>query len=154
MVLEFNVRFGDPELQPLVLLLQSDIVPVLVAIADGKLTDEKVQWFDGAAICVVMTSGGYPGGYEPGKEIKGLDKIAGMEGVEVFHAGTRLENELWKTNSGRVLGVTVRGKNIPTVIDRAYQEVIPQITWEKVHYRQDIGRKALTRHGIQIRMGL
>jgi len=170
MVLEFNVRFGDPELQPLVLLLQSDIVPVLVAIADGKLgeedkpsslpfadarvTDEKVQWFDGAAICVVMTSGGYPGSYEPGKEIKGLDKIAGMEGVEVFHAGTRLENELWKTNSGRVLGVTVRGKNIPTVIDRAYQEVIPQITWEKVHYRQDIGRKALTRHGIQIRMGL
>lgn len=154
MVLEFNVRFGDPELQPLVPLLQSDIVPVLVAIAEGRLADEEVQWFDGAAICVVMTSGGYPGSYEPGKEIKGLDKVAGMEGVEVFHAGTRLENGLWKTNSGRVLGVTVRGKNIPTVIDRAYQEVIPQITWEKVHYRQDIGRKALTRHGIQIRMGL
>ena len=154
MGLEFNVRFGDPELQPLVPLLRSDIVPILVAIAEERLTDEKVQWFDGAAICVVMTSGGYPGSYEPGKVIKGLDKVAGMEGVEIFHAGTKKEDGLWKTNSGRVLGVTVRGKDIAAAIDRAYQEVIPEIIWEKVHYRRDIGKKALTRHGIQMKMGL
>ncbi len=151
-VLEFNVRFGDPELQPLVPLLQSDIVPILMGIADGRLPEGEIDWADGAAICVVMASGGYPGEYEKNKVIKGLDKVARMEGVEVFHAGTKFEDDLWKTASGRVLGVTVKEANIPAAIDRAYQKVIPQITWEKVHYRRDIGKKALTRHGIQTRM--
>jgi len=154
MVLEYNCRLGDPELQPLVLLLQSDIVPILMRIAEGKLPEEKIEWAEGAAICVVMTSRGYPGTPELNKAIEGLDKIAGMEGVEVFHAGTRLEDGLWKTNSGRVLGVTVRGTDIAVAIDRAYQEVIPKITWEGVHYRRDIGKKALTRRGIQMKIRL
>ena len=158
MVLEFNVRFGDPELQPLALLLQSDIVPFLLGIANGEfpkeLLKEGIKWREGAAICVVMTCGGYPGDYEKNKVIEGLDKVVGMEDVEIFHAGTKKEGGLWKTKSGRVLGVTVRGKDIADAIDRAYREVIPEITWENVHFRKDIGRKALTRHGIQREMGL
>lgn len=153
-VLEFNCRFGDPELQPLVPLLQSDIVPILKEIAEGKLPEEKIRWAEGAAVCVVMASGGYPGDYEKNKVIEGLDKVVGLEGVEIFHAGTKLEGSLWKTNSGRVLGVTVRGENIAAAIDRAYQEVITEITWENVHFRKDIGKKALTRHGIQMKMRL
>lgn len=153
MVLEFNVRFGDPELQPLVPLLQSDLVPVLMAIAEGRLNDKEIQWFNGAAVCVVMTSGGYPGDYQKNKVIHGLDKTARMEDVEVFHAGTRKEGDFWKTNSGRVLDVVVKGKDIAVAIDRVYQ-VVSEITWENVHYRKDIGKKAMARHGIQIKMGL
>lgn len=154
MVLEFNVRFGDPELQPLVPLLQSDIVPILMGIADGKLPEGKIDWAEGAAICVVMASHGYPGTPDINKVIEGLNKVAGMEGVEVFHAGTKKESGLWKTNGGRVLGVTVVDKDIASAIDRAYRKVLPQITWEKIHYRRDIGQKALVRHGIQTKMGL
>ncbi len=150
-VLEYNVRFGDPELQPLVPLLQNDIVPFLLGIANGKfpkeLLKEGIKWNEGAAICVIMAAGGYPDDYQnqKGKVIKGLDEVAEMEGVEVFHAGTKLnEDGCWVINGGRVIGVTVVGANIAAVIDRAYREVIPKITSEgKLHYRTDIGRKVL-----------
>jgi len=149
-VLEYNVRFGDPELQPLVPLLQSDIVPFLVGIANGEfpeeLLKEGIKWNEGAAICVIITSGGYPDDYQnqKGKAIKGLDEVAGMEGVEVFHAGTKFENGRWAINGGRIAGVTVVGADIAAAIDRAYREVIPKITSEgELHCRTDIGRKAL-----------
>lgn len=170
MVLEFNVHFGDPELQPLVLLMKSDIVPILIGIAEGKLPVESIDWADEAAVCVVMTSGGYPGDYQKNKVITGLEEVARIEGVEVFHAGTKFEEAsasslasakasakeggLWKTNGGRVLGVTAKGSNIAIAIDRVYQEAVPKITWENEHHRTDIGQKALTRHGIQTKMRL
>jgi phosphoribosylamine--glycine ligase len=160
MVLEFNIRFGDPELQPLVPLLQSDIVPFLGGIANEEFPEEllekEIKWDDGAAVCVVMASGGYPGDYQKNKNkvIEGLDKVAGIEGVKIFHAGTKKEGDFWKTNGGRVLGVTVRETNITAAIDRIYQEVISKITWENVHYRRDIGKKAVEKHGIQLKMGL
>jgi len=157
-VLEFNIRFGDPELQPLVSLIESDIVPILLDIAEEKVFEKEIKWSikwsEGAAVCVVMISGGYPGDYQKNKIIWGLDKVVGMEGVEIFHAGTKKEDGFWKTNSGRVLGVTVKAGDIAVAIDRAYQDVLPKITWEGVHYRKDIGKKALKRHGIQIDMGL
>jgi len=147
-VLEFNVRFGDPELQPLVPLLRSDIVPFLLGIANGKfpeeLLKEGLKWNEGAAICVIMASGGYPGEYEKNKVIEGLDRVVRMKSVEVFHAGTRLENGVWKTNGGRVLGVTIKGKNIEEAIWLTYQ-IISIISWDGVYYRKDIGQKALRR---------
>jgi phosphoribosylamine--glycine ligase len=151
-VLEYNVRFGDPELQPLVPLLQSDIVPFLFGIANGKfpeeLLKEGIKWNEGAAICVIMAAGGYPGDYQKqkGRVIKGLDEVARMEGVEVFHAGTKFKNGRWIISGGRVIGVTVVGDNIAAVIERAYHEVISKITSEgELHYRTDIGRKTLIR---------
>jgi len=153
-VLEFNCRFGDPELQPLVPLMKSDIVPILEGIAEGELPKEKIEWRDGAAVCVVMTSGGYPGEYETGKdkEIKGLDEVTEMKDVEVFHAGTTKENGVWKTAGGRVLGVTAVAAEIPEAIDLVY-EAVSKISWGNEHHRTDIAQKAL-KHGFQIKMGL
>jgi len=150
-VLEFNCRFGDPELQPLVLLMESDIVPILLGITEGRPPVERIRWTEGAAVCVVMASKGYPGTPEIGKEIKGLAEVAGMKDVIVFHAGTKKENGLWKTDGGRVLGVTAKGKDIQAAIERVYQ-VVPKISWDGVHYRRDIGQKALKR-GYQVKMG-
>ena len=143
-VLEFNCRFGDPELQPLVLLMESDIVPFLDGIAEGKLPETKIKWTEGAAVCVVMVSKGYPGTPETGKEIYGLDEVAEMEDVVVFHAGTTFENGVWKTSGGRVLGVTAKGKDIAAAIKLAY-EAVAKISWDGEHHRTDIGQKALRR---------
>ena len=151
-VLEFNCRFGDPELQPLVLLMESDIVPILMAIAEGRLIQEEIKWREGAAVCVVMASGGYPGSYKTGFEIKGLDEVSKMEDVVVFHAGTRKENGKIVTAGGRVIGPTATGKDIPAAIKRVY-EAVAKISWPGEHHRTDIGRKALKR-GFQIKMGL
>jgi len=141
-VLEFNCRFGDPELQPIVLLMKSDIVPILMAISQGQLTKEKIIWEKGAAVCVVMTSAGYPGKYQTEKEIQGLREVAEMEDVVVFHAGTREENGKILTAGGRVLGPTAKGKDIGQAIDRVY-EAVERITWDGEHHRTDIGQKAL-----------
>lgn len=149
-VLKFNVRFGDPELQPLVLLMESDIVPIFLGIAEGNLPQEKIKWSEGAAVCVVMASKGYPGTPEIGKEIKGLEEVAKMENVEVFHAGTISENGIWKTAGGRVLGVTAKAKGIPEAISLVYKAVA-EISWEGEHHRTDIGQKALKR-GFQLKM--
>jgi len=143
-VLEYNVRFGDPETQPLLMRLKSDLVPLLLACARGNLGQEKLEWHEQTAVCVVMASGGYPGSYRKGFEIHGLEDAAGMEDLFVFHAGTALKDGRIVNSGGRVLGVTGRGQNVAVAIERAYQGVA-KIRWEGVHFRRDIGRKALER---------
>lgn len=144
-VLEFNCRFGDPELQPLVLLMESDIVPVLKEIAEGKLLEKEIKWREGAAVCVIMASGGYPGEYETGKEIRGLEEAEKIKDAVVFNASVSRENGILKTAGGRVLGVTARGEGIKEAIDLAYQAVA-KISFEGEHHRTDIGKKALKRN--------
>lgn len=142
--LEFNARFGDPECQPLLMRMKSDIVPVLVAVARGDLSGIELEWHDKAAVCVVMAAGGYPGDYRKGDEIRGLEDAARMEELFVFHAGTSRNDDRIVTSGGRVLGVTALGATVREAIDRAYKGVAA-ITWDGVHYRTDIGAKALTR---------
>ena len=146
-VLEFNCRFGDPECQPIVMRMKGDLVPVLEACIDGDLDRVSLEWDPRAAVCVVMASGGYPGSYRKGIEIRGLDEAAALEDVVVFHAGTRREGDRVVTAGGRVLGVTALGDDIPAAIRRAY-EAVERISWEGAHYRRDIGRKALRHLGI------
>jgi len=145
-VLEFNARFGDPEAQPILMRMKSDIVPFLMACVDRTLGGMKIEWDARAAVCVVMSSQGYPGTYAKGEIIEGLDEAESMEDVFVFHAGTKLQGENIVTNGGRVLGVTALGQGIPKAIERAYQAV-ETISWEGAHYRKDIGKKALERLG-------
>jgi len=142
--LEFNARFGDPECQPLLMRMKSDIVPVLLAVADGDLAGSAIEWYDKSAVCVVMASEGYPGDYRKGDEISGLKETAELEGVYVFHAGTADKENVCVTNGGRVLGVTALGTTVNNAIDTAYRGVA-KITWPGVQYRTDIGKKALER---------
>ncbi len=141
-VLEFNARFGDPETQPVLMRMKGDIVPILEACMKGTLSHHKIEWDNGASVCVVMASKGYPGDYEKGKIIEGLKEVSRMERVFVFHAGTALKDGQVTTNGGRVLGVTGLGEDIPRAIERTYQAV-KKISWDGVHYRTDIGQKAL-----------
>ena len=143
-VLEFNARFGDPETQPVLMRMKGDIVPVLEACARGTLSQHEIEWDKRASVCVVMVSGGYPGEYERGKAITGLEEASRMEEVFVFHAGTAFENRQIVTNGGRVLGVTGLGETIAGAVDRAY-EAVRKISWDGVHYRKDIGQKAIRR---------
>ncbi|MCX6799287.1 MAG: phosphoribosylamine--glycine ligase [Candidatus Diapherotrites archaeon] len=143
-VLEFNCRFGDPETQVILPRMQSDLVHVLQACIGGTLAEHKVKWSKKACTCVVMASGGYPGSYEKGKEIFGLEKAAKLRDSVVFHAGTRLENGKVVSSGGRVLGVTALGKAIGESIANAYKAVA-LISFEKMHFRKDIGQKALLR---------
>ena len=147
MVLEFNARFGDPETQVILPRLKSDIVPVLMACTEeGELAKQKLEWLPDACVTVVMASGGYPGSYEKGFPIEGLDEAESRDGVTVFHAGTALSDSRVVTAGGRVIGVTALGSNIPSAIEKAY-EAVGKIHWEGVHYRSDIGAKALARFG-------
>jgi len=141
-VLEFNARFGDPETQPIMMRMDSDIVPVLEACANGTLDTCSLEWKPGAAVCVVMASEGYPGSYDKGRPISGLDQANSLPGVSVFHAGTKQDGDIIVTNGGRVLGVTALGGNVQMAIVKAYQAV-GKIKWPGVHYRTDIGQKAL-----------
>lgn len=143
-VLEFNARFGDPEAQPLLLRMQSDLVPVVRAAADGLLQGQTIEWKPDASVCVVMASGGYPGPYEKAFPISGLREAAASPGVIVFHAGTSRRNDQVVTAGGRVLGVTALGRDVREAIDRAYVAV-KKIHWEGAHYRTDIGRRAIAR---------
>jgi len=145
-VLEFNARFGDPEAQPLLMRLKSDLIPVLEATIDGKLSHQKMELEDRASVCVVVASGGYPGSYEKGKVISGLQEAARVRDAFVFHAGTALKEGRVVTNGGRVLGVTALGNGIQEAIQRAY-EAVAKISWEGAYYRKDIGHKALARKG-------
>ena len=145
-VLEFNARFGDPETQPLLMRMKGDIVPVLEACIHGNLSRCRVEWDSRPAVCVVMTSNGYPGIYDKGKVIGGLEDVERMKDVFVFHAATASEGGKVLTSGGRVLGVTGLGENIPEAIKTTYQAV-RKITWDGVHYRTDIGKKALGRGG-------
>jgi phosphoribosylamine---glycine ligase len=141
-VLEFNARFGDPETQPVLMRMKGDIVPILEACMKGELSRCQIEWDARASVCVVMASKGYPGSYEKGKTIEGLEEVSQIKDVFVFHAGTSSEDGRVVTNGGRVLGVTGLGEDIPRAIERTY-EAVKRISWEGVHYRTDIGRKAL-----------
>jgi len=141
-VLEFNVRFGDPETQPILMRLKTDIVDIIEHIIEGKLDKIKVEWDKRAAVCVVLASKGYPGEYEKGKEISGLDETKALKDAVVFHAGTSLKNGNVVTSGGRVLGVTAMADTIETAINRAYS-VVHMVKFDGMHYRSDIGRKAL-----------
>jgi phosphoribosylamine--glycine ligase len=144
--LEFNARFGDPEAQPLLMRMESDLLPILDAVIDRRLHEAEIAWDPEPAVCVVMASGGYPGAYEKGKVISGLRAASRLKDVVVFHAGTSLAGGKVVTQGGRVLGVTALGKDIPDAIARAYRAV-EKIHWDGVHYRTDIGKKALNRGG-------
>ena len=141
-VLEFNARFGDPECQPIMMRLKSDLIPLLEATIDGKLNDIQPEWYDEAAVCVVLCAAGYPGSYDKAKEIHGLDKLRNWQGGFVFHSGTVKENSRWSTSGGRVLGVTARGRSITAAVEKAYRAV-GEISWEGMHYRKDIAYRAL-----------
>ena len=142
--LEFNARFGDPECQPLLMRMKSDIVPILMAVADGDLGTLTIQWHDKAAVCVVMAAEGYPGDYRKGDIIDGLDDAAQLDDVYVFHAGTAHKDGSCFTNGGRVLGVTALGDSVQDSINTAYRAV-DRISWKGVQFRKDIGKKALGR---------
>ena len=144
MVLEFNCRFGDPETQPILMRLESDLVEALEASIDGRTSDGDFRWSDDAAVSVVMASGGYPGAYEVGKKITGLEDAAKVEGVKVFHAGTTARDGTFYTAGGRVLGVTARAAELQTAVERAY-EACGKISFEGAHYRKDIAARALKR---------
>ena len=137
-VLEFNVRFGDPETQAVLPLLKSDILEPIIASTRGGLGKVRLKWKNESAVCVVIASGGYPKSYEKGKEIRGLDKLSDSEEVIVFHAGTALENKKVVTNGGRVLGVTGTASTLNKAISKTYQ-AIEKIKFDGMHYRQDIG---------------
>jgi phosphoribosylamine--glycine ligase len=141
-VLEFNVRFGDPENQATLPLLKTDLVDVLEATIDGRLGKVPVEWEKKSCVCVVVASGGYPGTYEKGKEIFGLDRLGEMKDVFVFHAGTKKDGSRFLTNGGRVLGVTGWKHTLKETIDLTYNAV-KEIHFEGMHYRRDIGAKGL-----------
>jgi phosphoribosylamine--glycine ligase len=141
-VLEYNARFGDPETQAILPRMESDIVEVISAAVNGRLSETKIKWKDKAAVCVVMASGGYPGSYEKGKEISGLDKASALLDTVVFHAGTKSADGRILTSGGRVLGVTALGQSIKSAIENSYKAV-KLISFDGAHYRSDIGRRAL-----------
>ena len=141
-VLEFNARFGDPETQPVMARLDTDLIEIIESILEGRLSAQEIAWKPEPAVCVVMASGGYPGSYAKGKEIKGLDQAAGHKGVMVFHSGTSLKDGRIVTDGGRVLGVTGLGPVIAAAVDNAYAAV-REISFEGAHYRRDIGARAL-----------
>lgn len=141
-VLEFNCRFGDPETQPIMVRLKSDIVDIFEATIDGKLDKASIDWEDGASVCVVAASGGYPGEYEKGKRITGIAQAEETGNTAVFHAGTAADGKNIVTSGGRVLGITSWDIDVQSAIDRAYQ-AIEHIEFEGIQYRKDIGQKAL-----------
>ena len=142
MVLEFNCRFGDPETQPILMRLESDLLDALEAAVDGKVSEGHLRWSPDASVCVVMASGGYPGDYATGKQILGLEEAASLEGVKVFHAGTTKKDGAFYTAGGRVLGVTARAADLPHALARAYSAVT-RISFDGAHFRRDIGARAL-----------
>jgi phosphoribosylamine--glycine ligase len=144
MVLEFNCRFGDPETQPILMRLESDLVEALEASIQGRVSEGDFRWSRDASVCVVMSSGGYPGTFEVGKNIVGLGKAAATDGVKVFHAGTTKRDGEFFTAGGRVLGVSARAPELETAVQRAYQ-ACEKIRFDGAHYRKDIAARALKR---------
>jgi phosphoribosylamine--glycine ligase len=143
-VLEFNARFGDPETQVIVARMKSDIVPLLKGVAEGDLTDVKIEWAKDPAVCVVIASRGYPDAVETGFEIRGLDDLQKESDIVVYHAATAVKDGKVVTVGGRVLGVTALGQNLDAAVARAY-EGVAKVSFEGMHFRKDIGRKALAR---------
>jgi phosphoribosylamine--glycine ligase len=142
MVLEFNCRFGDPETQPVLVRLESDLVEALEASIDGRVSEGDFRWSADASVCVVMASGGYPGTFEMGKKISGLEDAERIAGVKVFHAGTTKHDDAYFTAGGRVLGITARAASLGTAVERAY-EAAAKIGFGGAYYRKDIAVRAL-----------
>lgn len=145
-LIEYNVRFGDPECQVLMLRLMSDLLPALIAARDGMLKNFALRWYPEAALAVVMAAKGYPGNYRKGSEIAGLEDASKIEGVEIFHAGTRRDGGRIVANGGRVLNVCALGKSVAQAQARAY-EAVDKITWPEGFCRRDIGFRAVAREG-------
>ena len=139
-ILEFNARFGDPETQPLMVRMETDIIPLFEACIDGTLGQCQVNWKNKSSVCVVMTAEGYPGAYQKGEIISGLKNANSTPEVVVFHAGTKEQDGKVLTNGGRVLGVTATGANTESAIQRAY-DAVGKVNWRGVHYRKDIGSR-------------
>ena len=144
MVLEFNCRFGDPETQPILMRLESDLAEALEASIDGRTSEGDFKWSSDASVCVVVSSGGYPGTFEAGKKIIGLEEAEKIEGVKVFHSGTTWRDGGYYTAGGRVLGVTSRAADLESAVERAYAAV-RKIGFENAHYRKDIAARALNK---------
>ncbi|MFZ1156993.1 MAG: phosphoribosylamine--glycine ligase [Candidatus Sulfotelmatobacter sp.] len=142
MVLEFNCRFGDPETQPILMRLESDLVEALEASIEGRVSEGDFKWSREASVCVVMASGGYPGTFDAGKRITGLEEAGAIEGVKVFHSGTTKRGDAYYTSGGRVLGVTARAGDLETAVERTYA-ACGKISFEGAHYRKDIAGRAL-----------
>ncbi len=141
-VLEFNCRFGDPETQPILMRLESDLLEAIEASVEGRVSDGDFRWSQDASVCVVMASGGYPGTIEVGKKITGIADADALEGVKVFHAGTSARDGAHYTAGGRVLGVTARAGDLKSAVNRAY-EAVGKIRFDGAHYRTDIAGRAL-----------
>jgi phosphoribosylamine--glycine ligase len=143
-VLEYNVRFGDPETQAVLPRLKNDLLDVLEAACDSRMDGVSLAWDPRACVCVVMSSGGYPGPYEKGKGISGLEAAGAMKDVIVFHAGTKMDGGRVVTFGGRVLGVTALGHGVAEAIRKAY-EAVEEIAFDRCFFRRDIGARALHR---------
>jgi phosphoribosylamine--glycine ligase len=141
-VLEFNVRFGDPETQPILMRLKSDLLEICLAVCEARLNEATLEWDRRPAVCVVMASGGYPGNYERGEKITGLEMAGRLKDVVVFHAGTKKQDGDIVTNGGRVLGVTALGERIADAKKRAY-EAVEKIKFDGAYWRRDIADKAI-----------
>jgi phosphoribosylamine--glycine ligase len=142
-VLEYNVRFGDPEAQGVLPLLKSDLYPILSACVEGKLDEVKIQWKEEAAVCVIISTKGYPLNYGYERElIEGIEEAEKMKDIIIYHAGTKLMDGKFITHGGRILGVTGVGENIKQAKERAYKAV-GKIHFKEMHYRRDIGDKAI-----------
>ena len=146
MVLEFNCRFGDPETQPILMRLESDLVDAMEAAIQGRASEGDFRWSDDSSVCVVLASEGYPGSYENGRKIEGIPAADEMPGVKVFHAGTTKRDGGYYTAGGRVLGVTARGRDLRGAVDLAY-EAVGKIRFEGMHYRKDIAARGLRQKG-------
>jgi phosphoribosylamine--glycine ligase len=141
-VLEFNCRFGDPETQPILMRLESDLLEAIEASVEGRVSDGDFRWSPEPAVCVVMASGGYPGTIEVGKKISGIEEADALSGVKVFHAGTSTRDGSYYTSGGRVLGVTARAAHLKSAVARAY-DAVGRISFDGAHYRKDIAARAL-----------
>ncbi|MCJ7740010.1 phosphoribosylamine--glycine ligase [Candidatus Microgenomates bacterium] len=143
-VLEYNCRFGDPETQPLMMMLKTDLIDIFEAVLKNKVKSLRIKWFAGSAVCVVLTSKGYPGNYEKGKEIVGLTNLDKKNDLQVFHAGTKIDNGKIVSSGGRVLGITGRDKNLRLVIKKVYKTIGKKgVHFSGMQYRKDIGKKGL-----------
>jgi phosphoribosylamine--glycine ligase len=142
MVLEFNCRFGDPETQPIMMRMESDLLESIEASIEGRISEGDFRWSPDPAVCVVMASGGYPGVFEAGQPISGIVEADRIQGVKVFHAGTNCRDGNFYTSGGRVLGVTARGSDLPDAVDRVYDAVM-KIRFDGMQYRKDIAARGL-----------
>jgi phosphoribosylamine--glycine ligase len=145
-VLEFNVRFGDPECQAILMRMESDLVDLLEAVVEERLAETEVRWRRDASTCVVLCEQGYPGPHPKGTPISGLEGLQAWDRGVVFHAGTERKGTQWVTNGGRVLGVTAVGPDLEGALSEVYCAV-KQIRWDGMHYRRDIGARALAEKG-------